>query len=1550
MLKAIALLTLLLMSNAAYVIVCLDSKSLAANGIVAQPAGEFPVTEFALSDLRGYLSMSAGRDGPGLPPLINFQSANLGLYSSAKAQLKFDYESDLPGAAAALKDKSATGAIIDFLAVGDIANTNRILPSIDKEGVAKDQYPRVFDHNNSQLLRMLNLYGLTAEALRIGADITAANDAGKSFGRDNLPESRPYALMAYAQTLAAVHSPGASAYIAQIEPTLRQTSLNGNIEVWLGEYYESIGCPDKALALYEPILKMQENNEREAQAAVEKEGKTYIADETTVKYHQILARRIARLNAEIENKPRVHSASISASAGGLGADDMPNGQFEELSASQAKFIRIYVQLCAEISSRHRVKAQAQVDNLFALYEYIASERNSYAYQLNPFCCLTQLSRRFADGGDIKSADNILSRLARYEAKNRKYQTPTVDLYMLDVERALNASTVKKNDSASNALWAKLAAVCLNQNWREYELLRDLGCIYLQAGEYWRARVLLDHASSLCLAETRDKQPAALTQSLIYLDRSLLSLHEGQRPSSLESFNKALDLTSLLPVLAPSVRLNEYNDCFISRVVQLARILHRRGNDSLALEILQKVDAKLADNSCWLGVNSEQNVSMRTMQELYLHEYLGRLLLAHYKSVDDLVKARRYFNQAISEAGADSDVPPSLLDLRGQCAALQGDYATAADDYLRLASRSVMENTSDATAVQPALKRHYLQCAHEDALKAPSLKSETLAKIYQQLALATDDNSELQLQYYEKAYLLFSPASQDYQYVAQAIVQCATALAAATPDKPDSALIERQLHLRKRQAEQEESKGTNSACQLWVELALAEIDARRLDDARVHFEHAIDIKNVSKLDNREDYFFARGFQPFADAGRKDEAIALSKKLEEKAAQVYGRNSREYRTTLIGLFVYYANQNDLTMANDYLSQICDVDLRRIEYGVIFLPGESDGLLGACKALAEKPDKQLFALESLRKVLKSQKQKYGNFQRFESYYLMACAAIKLKLGQIDNGLADAREAVAIEALYGEGAYCGQADFNTFQLLLDRKGLDEEWLNYSKLLQMSNADKSAHSVDPPADYAALMQYRNWWQANAPYSEKYLNAQTLLLKAQLDKRNWAEVKLTARDLLQSLFYTQAHANGNGENTTGTYKKMFAFKCVIEAALEQDEREQAVKIARQALSEKTDRPDCDELVFLAEMKIVCGDVDGALAYCRQAEKVCCESDLRAKQIIGALYKQIGSKPDIERFYAQIYNSVDERADVYLQQFLDARKNGAFSRAFLKEPPVILQTVQSQSNTPTAVWTPTPNEQYRFPKYKTVGGRIVFDYAALVASKLTAGKDAKFMAWGDKDATKSYTFVGVLDASSFGQLWHAAGNLVFTYDGPKGTLIASDQPSPTSPLTFCAPPPVMALPFVDAPEAPGTANVLGKTDESLPAGDYVCDLVTASNLSAKNDDRVRLFLKSSAAKGELKLASLRPGPYDQIEAPAPVFELSDGGVGGGSRFELWYNGFGTIKIGHGAKFRGIIYAPNAVVKIGKDAEIVGAMVADRMHVGESARIMYDPALHNWKQND
>jgi hypothetical protein len=172
---------------------------------------------------------------------------------------------------------------------------------------------------------------------------------------------------------------------------------------------------------------------------------------------------------------------------------------------------------------------------------------------------------------------------------------------------------------------------------------------------------------------------------------------------------------------------------------------------------------------------------------------------------------------------------------------------------------------------------------------------------------------------------------------------------------------------------------------------------------------------------------------------------------------------------------------------------------------------------------------------------------------------------------------------------------------------------------------------------------------------------------------------------------------------------------------------------------------------------------------------------------------------------------------------------------------------------------------------------------------------------------------------------------------------------------------MALPLKAALEAPLSAKSLtGKDDRLvLKAGDYTADHISTNSIVLSTPGRVRIFLKDAQVTSP-SLYIERPKSIWEVEfedkSIRPVFEATANGSinlvpgpedsSAHSSLELWYNGTGEIRLDQNSHFAGIIYAPNAIIRLGGKAYFRGAMVANKVIAGGGATIIYQASLKDW----
>lgn len=241
--------------------------------------------------------------GPG-QQTDHFDACNLDLFVAATCQGQVTLAMDDAASSAALVDSAAVNSVGPLLTIGNLSQARRYLKIIETTPAFDTEKPRRLDKHYGRLLTMLNLSGLSAEAVKIGAPVIAADQAGKFFtqGNDRFQsgELRLPVYKAYLRSLAATKS-SALGQIAEYTQAIGKSGRfhGGDIQLWMGDLYESIGQFDKAIACYETTLSEREHPY----------GRTYTSKDSPdrqvseARYHSYLLVRLSQF-ADQQKQPQ----------------------------------------------------------------------------------------------------------------------------------------------------------------------------------------------------------------------------------------------------------------------------------------------------------------------------------------------------------------------------------------------------------------------------------------------------------------------------------------------------------------------------------------------------------------------------------------------------------------------------------------------------------------------------------------------------------------------------------------------------------------------------------------------------------------------------------------------------------------------------------------------------------------------------------------------------------------------------------------------------------------------------------------------------------------------------------------------------------------------------------------------------------------------------------------------------------------------------------------------------------------------------------------------
>jgi tetratricopeptide (TPR) repeat protein len=1586
----------------------------------------------------------------------SWDANNLDLFTAASSRDNLMLAKDDPVSSDALVDSVAVDHTGWLIAEGILDEARRSLTIVESTSVFDNDNPRQFDRNYGHLFTMLDLCGLNADGVKLGAAVFAADQSGKFFGtgdrRYEHVEYRVPAYEAYLQNLARTKGGDIVPVIEKLQgKTKEENFFGGEGQLWLGDFYEKIGQYEKAISCYETYLAQREHPG----------GRTYAKSESPdvmlseARYHCFLLFRLAQFankqtewqravtylqraedvytshfteeqlthiegvpgfspspsavdlalagswlkagdsdsavkyaKSAIERIQRAETADGKLAVSTLRAEDIIDGlktgkwavlvssvgprlRHDEPTNEDRTFMSTFVRADAAITRGDKISSRQLIDTLMCLYQKREVVSEYPRPCVNAYCCLLHLARRLSDRGRFDESDKLLNQLS---VNGTPFDHTAVTRLFVDIEKALNADLSKRRQAA---LWHDVFDEWMS-GYTDYQNLRALACLYLAAGEYDRAELMMDYSLKLCKNATKADASKAFNTALLCLDKAYLAGDRLQFNQIQKHVEMALSIVDSLPVSSASRDLDLFNRQFMCRAVQLAQLERLNNRSEEAEKILQDVLSRLDRKTCWLGVFEVSEHPLVDVSQAYLYGYYGRLLYDHNK----LSKARTYLDMAIR--ACHNDVPNFLRTVRAECAAGQGDYSVAAQDLAALLQRDIFNNP--VMSVQPKWKEIYSRMAIDYAVKAKGFDPEELSKLYKQLAdlLDTESSKFEKLELLEKAYTLKPDTSRDKPQLAQEIANLTAIKRSVDRDQNSQDDHSLELKMQKSAAILAEKNNQGDAAQLWMNLAGSELQTKQCDQAIEHIERAIALQTkleVSNLDYNSRLVFSDWpIRQLAEAGRPKDAEKLYQTLLGKTRDLYGPRSNRYSGVLVELCIFYAMQNNREQAIDYLDQLLALDPRKQELGKASSNARKM-ITDQCYGLLYKHGQNALASEILERLLDAQRKTYGSDDAHVAAVLTKIGIVETNNGFYEQAEKHLRDAIAIDALYGDEFFGGGSGAKSAierLLELEHRAADRESLRAT--WKMDRIENEKHwSMAENANKERAQEFYDWCHKKEPYGSRCLSASIKLLEYAVKERNWDRVRELGPECIKILSHNSLVAQGGCEpSPQPATQKFYCFKSVIEACLESGHADEARKWLNRAISEESYEPMVEELIFLSEIENACGDKQAALSYCKRAEGLLPKTDgfNYWRWPVRALYQKLGSEDDFKRLDAEdeVYRLKRQKED--LRKFEAKRKLKLQQEAQLKQPPQVLLPASNNHPGAETEGSIEPKDSLMFPPVEEIKDKYLFNYAAYASRALWMNGGALVVKCPVRDPFSSYSIAGSHASMASSQPVHKAGDFIFMYDGPSGSLVPKFELS-VMPReqgrnatyshrfhlhkTFTAPPPVMAQPFKAAIEAPTTAIALKGANDRLilKTGDYTAENLSVNSIVLSPNGRVRIFLKDDEIHFRSRYIE-RPESFPEIlnedKSIKPVFEATTNSCINlvrtneastpRSNLELWYNGKGEIKLDANTHFAGIIYAPNATIRLGKKVEFWGAMVGKSIFVGEESKLMYQTGLERW----
>lgn len=756
--------------------------------------------------------------------------------------------------------------------------------------------------------------------------------------------------------------------------------------------------------------------------------------------------------------------------------------------------------------------------------------------------------------------------------------------------------------------------------------------------------------------------------------------------------------------------------------------------------------------------------------------------------------------------------------------------------------------------------------------------------------------------------------------------------------------------------QELEAAGNDSSRGWLQLAADEIAAKNVESALGHIRQALSVvkPNFSVYKEVDGLFgdYCGAINTLLSAEREAEAENAYTQMLNKCRSIYGSDSLEYECDLGHSILFCIQANKLTLAEKYLNELLALDPRRIESGRY---GTVSGRRLLLAAKMPGGDKNAFCLKMLERLVHAQEKIYGKDDMRVGETLIALAELQIDRGEFSSAEENLKRAYDISLLYDLQLYGSPSPAQMLLKLYEKEGQTRQ-KEVAALKEQMNARSRSKVQNRIEANGGDIEHLIWWQTNVPFSQVLIDFNFSFLLEAKKAANYKDVEKLSASLLkifEHYSFRQPFA-GVGFSILSVSR----FQCYLDLAqayIKLDKKDKAKELLTQVEALQSYHPLPDELVFLSQMAQLCGDKVRSLKYCRAAELGLAHDFSYScfRPMICNQYNSLGESFDAERMRLEDQlSSIREKTRPYDNSREPRLDNpvalSAVSQNQMRSgvPPSIRDQIQAEKN-----WKIAPEKPLVFAASQPLKDRFCFNYVVQASKSIVLGKNSyvkRIMSTCTAPPTSWLSYAGTGGELIATQPVHSEPEFKFLYDGIM-PLVGPQDPSVRMPIMSgpvpgalpisCAPS-RMSEPFKPAPPVPVSAHKLIVADSNrdvfLRPGDYVADNLDVDAILVPQTELVRIFLVGSPSKPALKVA------YGGIVNAIPEDKL----VYHSYRLEIWYDGKGTIEFGKNTRFVGLLYAPNAAVRIGDGSSFRGAAVVSSLEAGDNVTLTFDPYFSVW----
>ncbi len=962
-----------------------------------------------------------------------------------------------------------------------------------------------------------------------------------------------------------------------------------------------------------------------------------------------------------------------------------------------------------------------ITELLRLYKERPPQFNFETPPLYMFSALLNIARDLADHGFFAESNRLLNELQTLATS--KERTPTAAL-LPEIELALNADAQQQK---SNLLWNQVERSLSPDDWSKtfpdlaqnpqmvqplavigrLEANRQLANVYSKAGEQNRANKLIRravlnlNALKLTALAKREKALFDRFQIILLLDRAEISARNGKLQEATNEATEAIRLCSHTEPARTNGLNRAFNQTYRMKVTEIARIFGEQMNHKRdAIDLL-----KLANSTIKKGATAE--IKLQSEISIYyegfyalIDTYLAKLLFEEnqYSEALPIIKEAVRFGT--------NNVPQSTYYLAGAIAEKCHSFEEAAHFYSQAAIdfESHFDNHIRKDSSKQILSRAINCCQ-----KAPSMNKIEWGNIALRLGrLSEDSNPEEALKNYQFALTLISDDNPKKPNVlgrisyVKRLIEGKRALASSapntvhnrpipaspthsspkTPEQMIAAVVRESnenLDTLKATAQLAERSHRSDEWQKWIELATAQAQVGKLDDA-VKSAHL----GIEKYKRTADTYYydpklllpAGSIRCLPDAlrrqGRSTDAKQLLDEAVAKVTVEHGSQSSDVARQLASEFSYWVENQNNEYGLKTLDQILALPPRLLELGGPY-HSCSDAIYRKSDSI--KNDRPEFARTILQRVIDSQLKQLGPDDSRLSTSRIKLAELAMALNDYPTAERELMESIRIRTQFvGMNAINEQA--NNLEKLLPKVGreADNVWIRDKNntrwcpaLLRKFGYEAEADSLEKTGDLPKSSINASYpserqrlvgdvdWQREAdeavkkePFSERTSNANVHIIHSSLASMDWnALAKASA--VLVSIYEHSSDALA-GRSYGCVPPSIYRIDYYIAAAKAASklgkpaEAKRWIERAVKALPELSSW----EWQQLARFEIELGDKVAAENYLDNSVSLLTDQYSAVGSDIPSMYKSIGKPEGAEKARAKL----QELKEVYDQQMRD----------------------------------------------------------------------------------------------------------------------------------------------------------------------------------------------------------------------------------------------------------------------------------------------------------